>query len=190
MNDIEIWKDIEGFEGMYQISNHGRVKSLERFVYCKSKTNPNRIKECIRKTGSDKDGYHIVSLKKSQKTYIRKIHRLVATAFIPNPDHKEEVNHINGDKQDNRIDNLEWATTKENSRHRTRTRLTQPILTDEQMMDIRENAIIANTGKPHKNSLSYFARKYGVCRSTVSDVYYGKKQYQDSKEEDIKQGGV
>lgn len=95
----EIWKDIDGYEGMYQVSSLGRVKTLARY----------KVKECIRKLVSDKNGYMTVRLtyKKVGKTY--KIHRLVATAFISNPEGYNEVNHKNEKKDDNRVENLEWC---------------------------------------------------------------------------------
>jgi hypothetical protein len=102
----EIWKDIAGFEGLYQISNSGRVKSFL----------------------NSKNGY-ILSAKHSGGWYLSvrltdgnvyksfKIHRLVADAFIPNPENKHEVNHIDGNKQNNMVSNLEWVTSSENMKH-------------------------------------------------------------------------
>ena len=103
----EIFKDIEGFEGLYQISNLGRVKSL-RFN-----------KEILLKDGKTgrELGYRSVVLTKNKikKTYY--VHRLVAQAFIPNPENKSDANHKNGIKSDNIIANLEWCTCSENSLH-------------------------------------------------------------------------
>lgn len=99
----EIWKDVEGYEG-YQVSNKGRVKSLN-FRHTG--------KERILKSNPD-GGYCLVSLYRNGKRTSKKIHRLVATAFIPNPENKPEVNHINHNKRDNRASNLEWVTSEEN----------------------------------------------------------------------------
>lgn len=109
----EIWKDIEGFEGIYQISNYGRVKSLSRIVF--SSPNVARKKKEIIRVVSLNKGYEFVKLKKETTNYY--VHRLVAIAFIPNPENKPEVNHKNGKKNDNRVDNLEWATKSENKKH-------------------------------------------------------------------------
>ena len=99
----EEWKDIEGFEG-YQVSNYGQVKSL----------NYRRTgKEQILKQTTNRDGYKVVFLKKKHCS----VHRLVAQAFIPNPNKKCDVNHINGDKSDNTVFNLEWNTRQENVYH-------------------------------------------------------------------------
>jgi hypothetical protein len=117
---MEIWKDIAGYEGLYQVSNLGRVKSLDREksngtgVY----TLPGKIK-----TGNERRGYLGIQLFKSKKFKNVYIHRLVAEAFIPNPERKETINHINGNKLDNRVENLEWVSNGENVKHAFRTGL-------------------------------------------------------------------
>lgn len=118
----EEWKDIEGYEGLYQISNLGRVKSLERIVPLKN--GRKRVQyELIRKPKKAYKGYLQVDLWKNHKCSVKRINRLVAIAFIPNPENKPEVNHIDGNKENNRIDNLEWVTGKENMRHAIKTGL-------------------------------------------------------------------
>lgn len=111
----EIWKDIKGFEGLYQVSNMGRVKSLGRLVATKNgKTYC--VKEKIMSIHIDKQGYQCVHLRKSGGfQYEKKIHQLVGIAFIPNPDNKPFIDHINTIRDDNRIENLRWCTSKENS---------------------------------------------------------------------------
>lgn len=110
-----IWKDIKGFEGLYQISNTGDVKSLARYKNHYSKKV--YVPECIRKPGKDKNGYLIIPLNLKGKKYMRKIHRLVAEAFIPNPDNKPVVDHIDCDVTNNNVSNLRWATIKENNKY-------------------------------------------------------------------------
>lgn len=108
----EIWKDVKGYEGMYQVSNLGRVKSLERqIVGIKSKY----IRERILKQSPDGKGYMMAWLYFKNKRVSAKVHRLVAEAFIPNTENKPQIDHINAIKTDNRVDNLRWCTEKENS---------------------------------------------------------------------------
>lgn len=111
--DKEIWKDVVGFEEYYQVSNLGRVKSLARSTNYKNIGTAWR-KERIRKPKLSNTGYYEVALAKEHKTYYKRVHRLVAEAFIPNPDNLPYINHINEIKTDNRVENLEWCTPKYN----------------------------------------------------------------------------
>lgn len=106
----EIWKDIKDYENIYQVSNLGRVKSLKRIT-----SNNHIVNEKIRKLTIDKDGYFVVSLWINGKSKQHFVHRLVALSFIPNPDNKPHIDHINADKSDNRVENLRWCTQKENN---------------------------------------------------------------------------
>ena len=115
MNE-EIWQPIVGFEGIYEISNLNRVKSLERTITYINRwgTETNRtFKSCIVRPSTDKNGYLFVTLKKNGTETHKTIHRLIAEAFIPNPENKPTVNHKNHIRTDNRIENLEWATYPE-----------------------------------------------------------------------------
>jgi len=105
--DEEIWKDIEGYEGLYQISNLGRIKTISR-----QGTNTRFIKKDIRK-----DGYIQVHLTKNSKMKNFLLHRLIAQTFIPNPNNFKYINHKDGNKQNNDISNLEWCTSSQNIFH-------------------------------------------------------------------------
>ncbi len=117
----EIWKDIFGYENLYQISNLGRIKSLARQT--KYQNSVRNVKEKIRKTFIGKQGYKRIELSKEGINKKYNVHRLVAEAFVPKLqkenyyDRYLEVNHINGIKTDNRAENLEWVTRSENELH-------------------------------------------------------------------------
>ncbi|RDU21928.1 NUMOD4 domain-containing protein [Anaerosacchariphilus polymeriproducens] len=113
---MEIWKDIEGYKGSYQVSNIGRIKSLKR-VIMRSDGKEQTIKERILKPLVHTNGYLLVALYDNGKQKNMLIHRLVALTFIDNQENKQEVNHKDGNKTNNHINNLEWNTSSENKQH-------------------------------------------------------------------------
>lgn len=115
---IEVWKEIEGYESKYEVSDIGRVRSMPR-----NKSGLGRPYPMVMKQSPDKDGYMIVSLRVGGKSHRHRVHRLVAGAFIKNEDKKPLVNHKNGIKDDNRVENLEWVTASENALHAVETGL-------------------------------------------------------------------
>ena len=136
----EIWKDIPGYEGLYQVSDQGQVKSIERY-----KNNNGGFVKVPEKVlrASVRNGYGLVALSKEGVRRTCAVHRLVAEAFIPNAENKPTVNHINGNKLDNRAENLEWNTDKENIRHAIKTGL-------------------RNAGQPFNNKRSIAVAQYDV----------------------------
>ena len=114
MSEGEVWKDVVGYEGIYQVSNKGNVYRVEWIGA--------RGRECggrALKPSYDKDGYFKVVLCKNGMMYHKRVHRLVAEAFIPNPNGLPQVNHIDEVKDNNNVENLEWCTSKYNSNHGT-----------------------------------------------------------------------
>jgi hypothetical protein len=118
MEIMEEWRDIEGYEGLYQISNLGSVKSLFRYRVCKNGSfQP--IKERLLSPRTDKDGYKEVLLCNNCKRKCFKIHRLVAQAFISNPNNYPVINHKDENPSNNIVENLEWCTVKYNTNYGT-----------------------------------------------------------------------
>lgn len=114
---IEEWKDIKGFGGLYKVSNLGRVKSVFRIVFRKTKKGSfvsQEVEEKILKPIKSSNGYLKVGLYKYSKCYQRNVHRLVAEAFIDNPLHLDIIDHIDTDKTNNAVSNLRWCTSKDN----------------------------------------------------------------------------
>jgi len=113
--DNEIWKPISGFEGYYEVSSFGRIRSVERYV--KQANHLRYVKPKIKQAIVGSDGYPRVTLCRDRKSRQYRVHRLVADSFIPNPDNKPFVDHINTDKTDFRIENLRWVDACENARN-------------------------------------------------------------------------
>ena len=185
---IEVWKAIKGYEGLYEVSNMGRVKSLARVKrwYRGEKLCEVHAKERILKQVpyGNKFKYLVVGLSKQKeidepsKRRAYYVHRLVAETFIPNPQNKGDVNHIDGNTHNNSVNNLEWATRKENIAHAYRTGLNTNFgsghiaakLTEDQVKEIREGY---ESGKRGCGTYS-LAKKYSVSRWTIRRILEGK----------------
>lgn len=171
----EIWKDIENYEGLYQVSNLGKIKSLEhdRKADKGSYTQKSRIMKSFIVRG-----YYQVRLYKDRKYKNFSIHRLVAQAFIPNLENKAQVNHINGIKTDNRMENLEWCTQSENMIHAYKTGLQKPILGGKNVL-AKAVAQYDKTGKLIKEYQSTMEaeRETGISHSNISSCCSNKGRY-------------
>ena len=116
----EIWKDIAGYEGWYQVSNMGRVRSVDRTVYFNIKSGKgSRFYKGQIKSFKYHNGYQMVNLLKNKNLEVVYVHRLVLETFVPQVEGKTWCNHKNGIKSDNRVENLEWCTPSENNQHAT-----------------------------------------------------------------------
>ena len=166
----EKWKPIKGYEGIYEISNKGRVKSLHRKVRM-SEYSYMVFEEHFLTGKRTKSGYIQVSLSKEGKVRQFLLHRLVAEAFIPNPHNLEAVNHKDENKQNNNADNLEWCTAKHNVNHATGP---------ERRAEKRRKAVfqIADTGETigTYNSIRQAAHATGVNESHISSCCRGKRR--------------
>lgn len=182
----EIWKYIKGFEGMYQVSNLGRVRSVDRFDSM-GRLHKSDIK-AIRDNGH---GYKVVQMYKDNKPKIGYIHRLVATAFIENPDNKPEVHHIDSDRGNNKLENLQWVTSKENNNfpeHIKSMKKNPNWLKNSKsaMAKAREKAIVVNSYRTRFtrggvslefSSLAEGARQLGLDKGCCTRVANGKQKH-------------
>lgn len=116
---MEEWRDIIGYDGLYQVSNLGRIKRLSRTIVSNNRSQFS-VKEKILKLGTHKRGYKTIMLHKNKKHKLWLVHRLVALNFIPNPNNLPQINHKDEDKTNNCVENLEWCTNEYNAHYGTR----------------------------------------------------------------------
>jgi hypothetical protein len=158
---MEIWKDIKDYEGLYQVSNLGKVKSL-KFG-----------KEKILKPGKSKKGYLAVVLCDNTIRKTFKVHRLIALTFIDNLHNKPQINHINGIKLDNRVDNLEWCTNGENGKHAFDNGLRIPQKGENRYNSKLKEFQVINIKKDNR-SHRVIAKDYNVDHSLIGLIKRGK----------------
>ena len=169
----EYWKDVEGYEGIYQVSSLGRVKSLEKTVPHPTArsgywTLPERLIALI---WNKKVGYFYVTLSKNDRKKSYSVHRLVAGAFCERPEGKDQVDHINGDRQDNRAINLRWCTGKEKS-NKPATSWKGPAhrVVPRGAMHTSAVAVRNKDTKELFGSIVEAANAYGVSRKAISQA--------------------
>lgn len=152
----EEWRPVKGYEGLYEVSNMGRVKSLHYG------------KERILRGTDAFDGYKIVSLTK-QTIKKKRVHRLVAEAFIPNPMNLPVVNHLDGDKHNNCVSNLEWCTKKENTNHAIKTGLMRFKVTPKPIITYRGDKLVGTF-----KSITECANELNCDISNIGHVIHGR----------------
>jgi hypothetical protein len=179
-NMEENWKDIKGYEGLYTININGQIKSVGRKVKHRSgfKTIPDRIMSIANNTS----GYKSISLCKNGIGKSYQLHRLVAIAFIPNPNNKPQVNHIDGNKQNNNINNLEWVSAKENSQHSYDNGLSIAPWLGKFGKDNKDSKPINQLTKEGVfirtfNGIAEASRITGISKSFLSDTCRKKHEY-------------
>ena len=168
MYEPELWREIPGLESRYAVSNKGRVYSLPRVVPNKHGTqSPIKGKILI---PSIVKGYPKLSVIFNNKRKHFTIHRLVAKLFIPNPDNKPQVNHIDGNKLNNDASNLEWCTAIENIAHAVKSGLRVARKGEDVNFSKLNKLQVMEIRNTYDGRLTYFASKYNVCNMTINNI--------------------
>jgi hypothetical protein len=167
MQDTEIFLPIKGHEGIYEISNHGRVKSLSRID-----ANGLTRKEKILSFSKSTKGYCILNLRPNKRTIFRtSVHRLVAEAFIENPKNYKEVNHIDGIKTNNYVFNLEWCSRSQNVKHSYDNKLLVPKMGElNKSAKLTKSQVLDCLNMPTKDAM----KKYNVSSSAIKSIKNGR----------------
>lgn len=165
---VEIWKDIPRYDGLYQASTHGRIKSLDR-KDCRG----NRIKGTIMKSRLINSGYYMIHLRdKNGKRKGELVHRLIAETFIDNPNNYKQVNHIDENKKNNYVENLQWVTPKQNTNYgtgilRANIKKSKPVVMLSDLGDILGIFFSATDA----------ARKTNIAQGSITNVCLGKNKH-------------
>lgn len=179
-----IWKPIEGYEGLYEVSNKGDIKSLPRRKGLKNGCSY-ITKERILRPSMTTTGYWKIELTKDMKKKSKKIHRLIAKAFIPKVEGKPQINHIDGNPLNNEISNLEWSTQQENVQHAIDIGLRKTKIIPKKMLEklyLKEGKSMREIGEIFNVSHALIdarLNKYDITKRTASEA---KTQYNLSKE--------
>ena len=173
---IEVWKDVIGYEGIYEVSNLGIIRSVERYDYSGHKRKAKTIAFVI-----DRDGYAKVHLCLCGKARYHFVHRIVATAFIDNPENLPQINHKDENKKNNKAENLEWCTAKHNINYGKRNALVADAqygekahsskLTQEDVNKIRQQY----EPRSKENNMIKLAKQYGISESQVWRIINNKR---------------
>lgn len=179
----EIWKDIKGYEGLYQVSNLGNVKSLDAIINCEGAKGIkcHLRKGRILKKAINNKGYYYVNLSKNSKVKNIKIHKIVANTFINNSNNYNCVNHIDGNKLNNFVENLEWCSYSHNNKEAYRLNLKKPVwkgkINKEHPLskEVYQYDLRGNFIKKWDNA-NDVKRKLGICAENIRSCCNGKKK--------------
>ena len=168
----EIWRPIEGYEGLYEVSNTGQIRSLDMYLKCKGKSYRLQ-KGKVLSPSKNTDGYLQVGLCCNGKYKKCLVHRLVAQVFLPNPDNLPEVNHLDEDKTNNRVENLEWCDRKYNLNYGSR------------QDKVRESKLKSGywTGLSREEYMKEYSKNY--YRENKDKISEQQKEYYRKKKEQI-----
>lgn len=156
-----VWKDIIGYEGKYQVNNYGQVKSLKSGRILKQYLN--------------KYGYYQVTLSKDNKAKLYRVHRLVAMSFLKSINNKTQVNHINGNKKDNRLENLEWCNSSENLKHAYKNGLQKPKKGKDNVLSKKTYQYDTNLNLIKEwDSVADIVRELNITKQQISACCLGK----------------
>ena len=173
VKNMEEWRNIEKYEGSYQVSNEGRVKSIERKVPFRNSFRT--IKERILKLIDDEDEYKVVNLYKEGSKKMKKVHRLVADAFIPNPDKLPQVNHKDENHSNNNVDNLEWCDPPYNLNYGSRNaRASQTSFNGKKSKKVNQYTLEGEFVKEWPSMRE--AERNGFDATSISNCCLGKQQ--------------
>jgi hypothetical protein len=176
---VEIWRPVKGYEGLYEVSNLGRVKSVSRVIRGGRYNCDRLFKERILKQAACKGNgfYHRVQLNKDSNGRMFAVHRLVAEAFIPNPENKPEVNHVDANRFNNTVENLEWVTQEENIEHaRINGLLSKSKGEDRWCAKLKETDVfeIRELHRSGKMNQKEIAKVFNVDHSNINSIIKGK----------------
>lgn len=173
---MEKWLSVKGYEGIYEVSDHGNVRSLDRLVWNKANHKFQKTKGIVLKPKKSKFGYLIVTLYDAQSnSKMHLVHRLVMRTFFGELSTRKYVNHIDGNKENNHLSNLEWCTPGENNRHAFETGLKKSGGDRKQAKLTNENVSEARKLYASRHySMGELAIKYGVSEKAISNALHGR----------------